>query len=423
MAKGDGINSAVGKMTPRRIMIAVVVATLFALPGCAGTTTLPDPEPMAQPAQCVPDGRWVLPGQEGNFATADIVSRFADRSVILLGEFHDDIGHHRWQVQMLSAFLARTPNLAIGLEMLPASAQPVLDQWVAGELSEQEFLDQSHWYEYWKFDADYYWPILHFARMNRVPVYALNAEQSVVAGVRSKGWPALSDMERQGIGDPAPASEAYLEMLAATFSMHGAPHGGESHGDSSPLDQVRDNPAFKRFVSGQQLWDRAMAERIHSVVEKNDVLLVGIMGSGHIMERFGVPHQLADLGMEDAVLMMPWDANFDCAELTPRLADAVFGLQQQSVEEAPKPKLGVHIEPADKGVMVSKVVEGSTAAVAGVREGDIITKMAGVEVSEVQQVIEAVQGTGAGRWLPMVVLRGEDEVELVARFPTADELD
>jgi hypothetical protein len=51
------------------------------------------------------------------------------------------------------------------------------------------------------------------------------------------------------------------------------------------------------------------------------------MGAGHLEHRDGVPAQLAALGAPRPLVLLPWDAARDCADLTPGLADAVFGIE------------------------------------------------------------------------------------------------
>ena len=61
--------------------------------------------------------------------------------------------------------------------------QPVLDEWVAGALSEQDLLKRTEWDKSWRFDARDYLPLFHFARMNRLPMLALNVERSLSEAV------------------------------------------------------------------------------------------------------------------------------------------------------------------------------------------------------------------------------------------------
>jgi S1-C subfamily serine protease len=144
------------------------------------------------------------------------------------------------------------------------------------------------------------------------------------------------------------------------------------------------------------------------------------MGSGHLRDGFGVPYQLASLGVQDVAVLLPWDREDSCSELTPGLADAVFGVDASKTAPPPeRPRLGILLEQAEQGVAVREVVKGSIAEQAGIRSGDIIEAIAGRKVGETADVIATVQRQAPGTWLPLTVNRNGTPVELVARFPAA----
>jgi uncharacterized iron-regulated protein len=240
----------------------------------------------------------------------------------LLGEHHDNAEHHRWQLHTVAALAALRPKIALGLEMVPRRLQPVLDRWTNGKLSEEEFVKQLDWDAIWSFDIQYYLPLFHLARMQRIPLYALNVERALFNQVSRDGWDAIPQNQREGVTTPAPASKDYLRFLAASFLGHNPP-AASGNDTSSSLDGTK----FLRFVQGQLLWDRAMADGIAKVARlENAPLVIGIMGSGHIVNRYGVPDQLKQLKIADVAVMVPWDAHFDCAQLNQDFADAVFGV-------------------------------------------------------------------------------------------------
>lgn len=367
---------------------------------------------------CVVTGQWTTPKTKKVLSTAEIVKNISNYQAVLLGEFHDNFDHHQWQLHTLAALNATGRKLAIGLEMLPRLVQPVLDKWVAGELTEKEFLEQSRWYDFWNFDAKLYMPLFEYARINRIPVYALNIERKLVRQVSDVGWQAIPEEERSGVADPAPPSKQYLEMLAGSFSMHGA-HGKNSKKDDGAPDlaKIMQDPQFKRFVEGQQLWDRAMAEVIARVASgPENRLMVAMMGSGHMMNRLGVPEQLTALGIKDVAVLVPWDDQFDCQELGSDFADAVFGLPPARAA-AEKPLLGVGVEPQPQGVKVIKVIDQSIAQQAGILSGDIIIEMAGKAKPQPNDVVSNVQAMAPGTWLPIVVEREGKRVDIIAKFP------
>jgi uncharacterized iron-regulated protein len=281
----------------------------------AGCTSVPAPPPPAAAQNCVPVGRWATAA--GPVAVPDLFRRLAEAGVVLLGETHDEAAQHRWEAQTLAGLHAYRPDFVIGVEMLPRRAQAALDRWVAGAASEAQFLAESRWTKVWGFDFALYRPVFEFARMNRVPMLALNVERSLVARVAREGWAATGPGDREGVSTPAPALPAYVDRLVEVYRAHDG-------AGSGPID--RSDPKFRRFIDAQLVWDRAMAEAIVAARRAGAPLVAGLMGRGHVEGRLGVPYQLAMLG-ERAEILLPWPADRDCRELTPGLADAVFGLE------------------------------------------------------------------------------------------------
>jgi S1-C subfamily serine protease len=167
-----------------------------------------------------------------------------------------------------------------------------------------------------------------------------------------------------------------------------------------------------------QLWDRAMAQAIAQRRKGADPpLVIGIMGSGHLRNGFGVPHQLRDLGIANPAVLLPWDADSDCNALTPDLADAVFGVAAVAQSAVQRPRLGVMLDDSSGSVVIREVVKDSVADQAGARSGDVVVTVAGAPARNAGDVIDAVRRQAPGTWLPITVRRGAESMELVARFP------
>jgi NADPH-dependent 2,4-dienoyl-CoA reductase/sulfur reductase-like enzyme len=181
---------------------------------------------------------------------------------------------------------------------------------------------------------------------------------------------------------------------------------------------------FEWFVEAQLTWDRAMAEGLADASRQQpEALVVGIMGRGHVEHRYGIPHQLADLGIQDAAALLPVEPMEDCAELPAGLADAVFVVEPATHVEKPRPRarLGILIEETEDGVRVKEVMAESVAAATGIEAGDIVVSAAGFPVAKNSELIGIVQRQAPGTWLPLTIRRGGSETELVAKFPTSFE--
>jgi uncharacterized iron-regulated protein len=348
--------------------------------------------------------------------------------VVLLGETHGRAENHRWQLHTVAALHGRRPDLAIGLEMLPRRAQPVLDRWVEGALSVADFLEQTDWGRVWGVDPGLYLPILHFARQNRVPLVALNVDRALIRRVGREGWAAVPEAARQGVGEAAPPAEAYIDMLAAVYVIKQRLADGASEDmliaevSEDERRRVRGEEAFAHFVDAQLAWDRAMAEAIAAAradLRDGDgpPLVVALVGRAHAEHGHGVARQLADLGVFDTAALLAVDAL--CEGPEPGLAEAVFVTGGWRDTAPAGPRLGVMIETAENGVLVREVIGDSVADATGIAGGDVIFEAAGVPLAGTAELIAIVRRQAPGTWLPLVVRRAGCRLELVAKFPTS----
>nr|MBF0222819.1 ChaN family lipoprotein [Desulfobulbaceae bacterium] len=116
-----------------------------------------------------------------------MVDALLDKKIIYVGESHTSYADHKLQLRIIRELYQRDPNLAIGMEMFPRSSQVALDQFVAGEISEAQFLRDSKYFEVWSFDYRLYREILNFARSRNIPVIGLNIERKYVSKVYKEG--------------------------------------------------------------------------------------------------------------------------------------------------------------------------------------------------------------------------------------------
>ena len=385
----------------------------MALFGALAAHAQGNPANPAAAGSCLTIAAWhVLDGVKPRAtAGAELFAEMAKRDIVLLGEQHDDADHHHWQLQTLAGLHLMRPRMVIGFESFPRRAQPVLDRWVAGELTVKQFLEQSEWEKVWSLPAELYLPLFQFARINRIPMVALNVDRALTEAIAKQGWDAVPADRKEGVSRPAAASEAYRDFLFDIFKQHPrlVPKGRAAN---------RSDPAFKFFVDSQTTWDRAIAEALaHHSNTAGRPLVVGIVGGAHVRHGYGVQHQLRDLGVTSVGTLLPADVTQECGELERGLADAVFALPETRHDPVPPPRLGIRLEDKDGTVTIVDVTSGSLAEKTGLKRGDHIVSVAGSRASRVSSVIAAVRSQPAGTWLPLQVRRGVDLLDFVVKFP------
>lgn len=407
---------------------------LMVLSACASAPTTDiaplklDPE--LRGTQCVAAGSWLNPATGRTLLPLDVIRAASSAEVVLLGETHVMKDHHRWHLQTAAQIYAQNPDMVLGFEAFPRRVQAVLDQWVAGKLSEQEFIEQSEWQTVWRFDPELYLPLFHFARMNNIAMVALNVDRKIIAKISELGWDAAQMSITVDFTKAEAPDARYLEMLAEVFGQHsnGKKLNTDKNGNATSAT-IENNAAFKNFVDVQLTWDRAFAQAIANKLSAEqdkgfDPVMVNILGRGHIDYGFGVSHQLKSLGINSSVVLTPWDDFRTCADLMPEnfppVADAVFGTRGGVDQiDPPKTRLGIYIDAGDGGVLVKGVVKESIAAASGILKDDVIVEAAGQKLKQPGDLISIVKQAPPGTWLPLKVLRATSTLELIARIPVS----
>jgi uncharacterized iron-regulated protein len=215
-------------------------------------------------------------------ACTEILTQLAPAQVVYLGETHDNAADHQGQLAIIQALYAKNPQMAIALEMFQRPAQPLLDQYLAGTLTEAQLQQQSEYDQRWGFPWDYYAPILRFAKTHQIPLIALNVPTEITRKVARTGLESLTPSDRQWIPPDREIrtdNAAYREMIQAVYDEI---HQGRSVSSS-----------FDRFFLAQVLWDETMAQGVADFLQAQpDRQIIVLAGDGHIVYDYGIPSRV-----------------------------------------------------------------------------------------------------------------------------------
>jgi uncharacterized iron-regulated protein len=256
-------------MTRPHWQLFVLISSVFLLLSCAGAPkmlTIADSD-QTFPAGAIIDAR---SGQDIDFET--LVNAMASVQVVYVGEQHTRPAHHRIQLQILEAMAGLDLPLAVGMEMFDRTYDPVLARWSGGELTEEAFLQQTHWYANWRYDFGLYRDLLLAVRDRRLPLYGLNLPFHLPAKIAAGGIDSLLFPDRQFIPEVLDFSDnrhrAYLEEV---FANHRMP----------------ERTRFEFFYQAQVAWEETMAEAVAEHLGDRRMLVIA--GNGHIVKKFGIP--------------------------------------------------------------------------------------------------------------------------------------
>jgi len=278
-----------------------------------------------------------------------VIPKLADKRVVFVGERHDRYEHHLAQLEIIRRLHAIHPRLAIGMEIFQQPFQGVLDDYIAGSLSEQEMLRGTEYYNRWGFDYRLYAPILRYAREHQLPVIALNLPVELTRKVGRSGVDALAAEERAQLPSTIDRSDdTYEERLRQVFNQH--PDNGRS---------------FDNFLEVQLLWDEGMAQQAADYLAAHpDYHMVILAGSGHLARGSGIPRRLVRRQpVSSAIVLNGWEG-----ALEPDLADFILLTEPRML--SPSGKFGVLLDDKADVPTVDTCLSDSPCTRAGLMHGD-----------------------------------------------------
>jgi uncharacterized iron-regulated protein len=290
-----------------------------------------------------------------------IIPALADKRVIMIGEIHDRYDHHLVQLEIIRRLHAINPRLAIGMEAFQQPFQSVLDDYVAGRISEQELLRGTGYYQRWRFDYRLYAPILRYAREHDLPVIALNLPTELTRKVGRSGLDALAADERAGLPADIDRSDTeYEQRLREIYDQH---PGAGRHG-------------FANFLEVQLLWDEGMAERAAEFLQEHpDTTLVVLAGRGHLARGSGIPRRLERrLSIDSVIVLNGWEAPME-----PGLADYVLLPEKRTLPAAGR--FGALLDEDDNTLRVEHCLPDSPCKRTGLKPGDQILTINGESIT------------------------------------------
>ena len=272
-------------MTPRQIAAAVLIGTA-AQPSAAQHAAVP---PVAAPPADTLMARYQAFDASGAARPLGaLLDGAVQADVVFVGEIHDDPTGHAVELAVLTGLRERAGArpVVLALEMFEADVQTVLDEYVAGVISERDFLEAARpWSNY---AADYR-PLVEYAKANGLRVVASNAPVRYVRAVGRGGDLAGLSPAALAVLPPLPAAPA-SEGMAAAFAEAMGGHGGPSPGGMVAAQNLRD--ASMAFRTAEALRGGAAGSR---------PLVVHVNGGFHTAGGRGIPEHLARYAPEARV--------------------------------------------------------------------------------------------------------------------------
>lgn len=264
---------------PMRHLIAPLapVVLLLSLTACSRVTPVTAPVPSAGSSAANPAQRVVLSATGQNVGFAQMADVAARADVVVFGEQHDDDETHRAELALLTAIGERRgARVVLSLEMFERDVQPLLDAYLAGGMSEGDFLAQSRpWPNY---AADYR-PLVELAKARGWPVLASNVPRRLAGVVSRKGLIAVDSLPSTDRAFVAAELQCPKDQYYENFvTVMGGGHGGAGGAPGPQGAGARSMTDL--FYESQCVKDETMAE---SIVRgrRDGAVVVHFTGSFH----------------------------------------------------------------------------------------------------------------------------------------------
>jgi len=198
---------------------------------------------------------------------ADVQRAVGSASVVLLGETHDNLEHHRRQREVLAQIVATGRRPAVVMEQFDREFQAALDaERVRAGRTAETVLDAGH-FDRRSWEVDGYRPLVELALEFDLPIVAANLS-------RNDARLIVRDPVRAAL----PAVDAQVERSLAA-DIEGS-HCGEKIAPA----------LLTGMVAAQRARDVAMAQALAKVADRGAVMIAGI---GHVRADRGVPLYLS----------------------------------------------------------------------------------------------------------------------------------
>ncbi len=240
-----------------------------------------------------PDHFTVFDGTGKQMNLNAVLAELGKYDVVFLGEYHDDAVGHAIQAEIFRsavADLGEKRKVTLSLEMFERDVQIVLNEYLAGQITENHFMLSSRPWGNYKTD---YRPLVELAKEKKLEVVAANAPRRYVNMVSRGGREALNSLSPQAKSWLAPlpyaeASDAYSKKFKSLMGSSGEAMMG--------LDNI---------LSSQSLWDATMAYWVADSLKRNKgSLVVHLNGGFHTEQRLGTVEHLLKYKPDAKILVV-----------------------------------------------------------------------------------------------------------------------
>lgn len=189
-----------------------------------------------------------------------------EADVILFGEQHNDAVVHWLQLQLVKSLHNKSP-LMLGAEMFESDNQVILNEYLAGLITHQQFITEA---KVWKNHKTDYQPLLDFAKENNLPFVATNIPRRYASLVNREGLEGLDQLSSEAKAWIAPLP-IEVDLTLSGYAWMIETMGGHAQGDPANIAkaQASKDATMAHFIE-QNLQEGKKFIHFHGTFHSND---------------------------------------------------------------------------------------------------------------------------------------------------------
>ena len=175
---------------------------------------------MAVCAQQAPEAYRLYDAKGKPVTYAKMIETAAQSDVVFFGEIHNCVISHWMETKVLETLARMYPGIKVGMEMLEADNQLIIDEYTSGVISSERFEDECRLWPNYSTD---YEPLVYYAKRHHLPLIATNVPRRYASVVKEKGLAYLDSLstEAKQFLPPLPIHYVENENAQAGFALMG----------------------------------------------------------------------------------------------------------------------------------------------------------------------------------------------------------
>jgi len=262
-----------------RASVALALVSAVALTACAHPSQMSNARTPSSAESTAPTNLRIYEVKAARFVPfSRLAQAMRGVDVVFFGEQHDDPATHAAEIAVL-ATLSEREHVVLSMEMFERDVQPLLDRYLAGTVSEKEFLAGSRPWD--RYTTDYR-GMVELARIRGWPVVAANVPRRIASAVNKVGLAVLDTINATdrayAAKDNRCPKDAYYKKFVGEMTGHGA-NAGPQMSEAS----------MDRIYQAQCVKDETMGESVAAALAKSGkgAVVLHVDGQFHSDGRMG----------------------------------------------------------------------------------------------------------------------------------------